>query len=96
MEKKCFKCGSTDIVKVVPASAASIPEIKKDIEEGRAVMSCCCAGTGRSSVFRCKACGFEWDYYYELGVSHQEENNAPSEDEPKLKDKKKWWKRSNC
>jgi len=47
-EKKCFKCGSTHVAKVVPASALCVPEIRKDVEEGRAVANCCCAGTAGS------------------------------------------------
>lgn len=72
MEKKCYKCGSTNVVRVVPASLAGIPEIKKDIEEGRAVASCCCAGAGCGTVYRCQDCNFEWDHYYELGMQQQE------------------------
>lgn len=74
MERKCFKCHSTKVVKVVPAAAAGIPEIRRDIQEGRAVVSACCAGTGRSSLYRCQDCGFQWDHYYEIGASQQEES----------------------
>lgn len=94
MEKKCYKCGSSNIAKVVSASSASIPEIKKDIEEGRSVASCCCAGTGSGGVYRCRDCNFEWDYYYEIGVQQQEKTPASS-DEARTKEdsrKKKWWK----
>jgi hypothetical protein len=31
------------VAKVVPASALCVPEIRKDVEEGRAVANCCCA-----------------------------------------------------
>ncbi|WP_027399227.1 hypothetical protein [Anaerovorax odorimutans] len=94
MEKKCYKCGSTNVVKVVPAGSACIPGIKEDIKEGRAVVNCCCAGKGSSDIYRCKDCNFEWDYFYELGMKQQEEEND-SKDKDKTKDKdtkRKWWK----
>lgn len=91
MERKCYKCGSTNIARVVPASLATVPEIKKEILEGRAVMNCCCAGTGTKELYRCKDCNFEWDYFYELGMKQQEESEEHSKDEKKA-DKKKWWK----
>ena len=72
MEKKCYQCGSKNIAKVVPASIASIPEIKKDIMEGRAVVSCCSAGRASGGLYRCKDCNFEWDHYYEIGVQQRE------------------------
>lgn len=72
MEKKCYQCGSSNVAKVVPASAAGIPEIKNDIMEGRAVVSCCSAGKAGGSVYRCKDCNFEWDYYYELAARQRE------------------------
>jgi hypothetical protein len=68
MEKKCYKCGSANVAKIVPAGAACIPEVKKDIVEGRAIACCCCAGTGSTGSYRCKDCGFEWDYYFELSM----------------------------
>ena len=43
MAKKCFRCGSEKLVKVVPAKALVIPEIKQEVEDGTAVVSCGCA-----------------------------------------------------
>ena len=37
MAKKCFRCGSEKLVKVVPAKALVIPEIKQEVEDGTAV-----------------------------------------------------------
>ena len=71
MEKKCYKCGSSRVAKVVPASALCIPEIKKDVEEGRAVANCCCGGSAGSGVYRCLDCNFEWDHYFELGMEQE-------------------------
>lgn len=68
MEKKCYRCGSTNVAKVVAASSAYLPEIKKEILEGRAVVNCCCAGGATNGLQRCKDCGFEWDYYYERAM----------------------------
>lgn len=72
MERKCYKCGSTRIAKVVPASALCIPEVKKDVAEGRSVVNCCCGGVAGSGVYRCLDCNFEWDRYYEIGQAQQE------------------------
>ena len=44
MANKCFRCGSEKLVKVVPAKALVIPEIKQEVEDGTAVVSCGCAG----------------------------------------------------
>lgn len=66
--KKCLRCGSEHVVKVVPASALCVQEIRKDVEEGRAVASCCCGGTAGSGIYRCLDCNFEWDRYMETGI----------------------------
>lgn len=68
IEKTCFRCGSKRVAKVVPASALCVPEIRKDVEEGRAVTNCCCGGTAGSGIYRCLDCNFEWDRYMELSM----------------------------
>lgn len=80
LEKKCYKCGSANVVKVVPASAAGIPEIKKDIIEGRSIISCCSAGKASGSLYRCKDCNFEWDHYFELGIQQQEKDHTMTDE----------------
>jgi len=68
IEKKCYKCGSEKVVRIVSANAACIPSVKEQILSGKAEMNCCCAGTGSTGMYRCKDCGFEWDYYYERAM----------------------------
>ena len=72
MEKKCYKCGSAKVAKVVSGNLAYIPEIRKDLIEGRAVLGCACGGAGTTGVYRCLDCGFEWDYYYEKAMEEKE------------------------
>lgn len=67
-DRKCFQCGSSHVAKVVPASALCVPEIRKDVEEGRAVTNCCCSGSAGSGIYRCLDCGFEWDHYMEMSM----------------------------
>lgn len=68
MEKKCYKCGSSNIARFVPASMAHLPEIKKEILEGRAIIRCCPAAILVPGLHYCKDCGFQWDFYYELSM----------------------------
>ena len=68
MELKCYRCGSTQVAKVIPAKAAFLPEWKAEIAAGRAVAACGCGGTAGAQVKRCLSCGFEWDYYYERAM----------------------------
>ncbi|MDD2484057.1 MAG: hypothetical protein PHQ50_03355 [Eubacteriales bacterium] len=74
MEKKCYQCGSSNVAKIVPSTAAYIPEIKKEIAEGRAIVKCCCAGTGTNGQYLCKDCGFQWDYYYERSIQNEKDS----------------------
>ena len=58
-ERKCFKCGSTKIIKQVSTLVASMPEIKEQIMAGTAEIS---HKSFQSGVFyRCDECGFGWD-----------------------------------
>lgn len=72
MGKKCFKCGSTNVVKVVSGNAAFIPEVKEELIAGKAVMGCGCGGSASTGLQRCMDCGFEWDYYYERAMEQKE------------------------
>jgi hypothetical protein len=65
MERKCYRCGSSNVARVVPPSMAADPDVRKEILEGKAVAACCSAGFTASGLYRCKDCNFEWDYYYE-------------------------------
>ena len=67
MAKKCFRCGSEKLVKV-----GVIPEIKQEVEDGTAVVSCGCAGFLSSHMTRCRNCGFEWDDIMEQQMMQQE------------------------
>ena len=60
------------LVKVVPAKALVIPEIKQEVEDGTAVVSCGCAGFLSSHMTRCRNCGFEWDDIMEQQMMQQE------------------------
>lgn len=71
MKKKCYKCSSANVAKIVSGNAASIPEIKKNLIAGRAVLSCGCGGSGTTGLYRCLDCGFEWDYYYERALEQK-------------------------
>ncbi len=71
MAKKCFRCGSEDLIKIVPASALVIPEIKKEVEQGLAKANCGCTGFQTGHRTKCKSCGFEWDYLIERQMEEQ-------------------------
>ncbi|MEG0830657.1 MAG: hypothetical protein RSD88_08580 [Anaerovoracaceae bacterium] len=61
MKQKCYRCGSENIIKVVPAAAMAVPEIKSEVEAGKAEVSCGCTGFQTGSRKKCKSCGFQWD-----------------------------------
>ena len=65
MVKKCYRCGSENLIKVIPAKALVIPELKKEVMDGLAEVSCGCAGFETGSRTKCKDCGFVWDYLIE-------------------------------
>lgn len=71
MKRKCFRCGSENLVKVVSAKALVIPEIKQEVESGAAEISCGCTGFLSSHMTRCKNCGFEWDNMMERQMMQQ-------------------------
>lgn len=71
MDKKCFKCGSDQIVAIVPAVSALIPEVKADIMTGKAEIACCRTNFATGSRYKCKNCGFEWDSYYEIAQERE-------------------------
>ena len=66
MDKTCDKCGSDQIVTMVSAASAVIPDVKEAIMKGTAEIGCCRIGVTSGGRYRCKNCGFEWDTYYEI------------------------------
>ena len=72
MAGKCFRCGSDNLVKVVPAKSLVIPEIKQEVETGIAEVSCGCTGFFSSHITRCRNCGFKWDDIMERQMMQQE------------------------
>ena len=75
MTKKCYRCGSENLVKVVPAKALVIPEIKKEVEDGLAEASCGCAGFQTGYRTKCRDCGFTWDYLMERQMEAEKESD---------------------
>lgn len=85
IEKQCPRCESYNVAKVVSAKAACIPEIQEELRQGKAVLNCCCCGTGSVDPFRCLDCGFEWDYYIELGMKQNKEYNLKNQEKSRKK-----------
>lgn len=71
MTKKCYRCGSEKLIKVIPAKTLVIPELKKEVEEGLAEVDCGCAGFQTAERTRCRDCGFTWDYLTERQMELQ-------------------------
>ena len=60
--KTCPRCDSDKVVRVVTSSMIlAIPELRQEVNEGRAVICPACIGTGSSRTFRCKSCKLQWD-----------------------------------
>lgn len=72
MAKKCYRCGSENLIKVISAKTLVIPELKAEVEAGLAEVDCGCAGFQTASRTRCKDCGFTWDYLIEEQMKEQE------------------------
>lgn len=69
MKKICPKCGSENVLKIVPAVSLVIPEIKKEVKAGTAKVSCGCTGTLYGVEYQCKSCHFKWDDIMERGMT---------------------------
>ena len=56
MVKKCYRCGSERLTRLVPAGALVVPEISE------AVAEVVCNNDGFMTGYRtrCEDCGFEW------------------------------------
>ena len=71
MGNKCYRCGSENLIKVIPAKALVIPELKKEVEDGLAEVDCGCSGFQTGHRTKCRDCGFMWDYLTEQQLERQ-------------------------
>lgn len=46
---------------VTSAMLLAVPELRKEVKEGRAIVCAACCGTGSARTFRCKDCKLQWD-----------------------------------
>ena len=60
MVKKCYRCGSERLTRLVPAGALVVPEISEAVAEGLAEVVCNNDGFMTGYRTRCENCGFEW------------------------------------
>ena len=60
MVKKCYRCGSKRLTRLVPAGALVVPEISEAVAEGLAEVVCNNDGFMTGYRTRCEDCGFEW------------------------------------
>ena len=68
-KKTCPRCDSEKVVRVVTSSMIlAVPELRKEVKEGRAVVCTACCGTGSSRTFRCKSCKLQWDENMESDI----------------------------
>ena len=60
MVKKCYRCGSERLTRLVPAGALVVPEISEAVAEGLAEVVFNNDGVMTGYRTRCEDCGFEW------------------------------------
>ena len=60
MVKKCYRCGSERLTRLVPAGALVVPEKSEAVAEGLAEVVCNNDGFMTGYRTRCEDCGFEW------------------------------------
>ena len=60
MVKKCYRCGSERLTRLVPSGALVVPEISEAFAEGLAEVVCNNDGFMTGYRTRCEDCGFEW------------------------------------
>ena len=60
MVKKCYRCGSERLTRLVPAGALVVPEISEAVAEGLAEVVCNNDGFMTGYRTRCEDSGFEW------------------------------------
>ena len=54
MSRTCPRCESDNTVKVYSARALAVPEYRKEVEEGLAIVgNCGCHGIGNGIEFKC-------------------------------------------
>ena len=60
--KTCPRCDSDNVVRVLTFSMIlAVPELRKEVKEGRAIVCTAYCGTGSSRTFKCKSCKLQWD-----------------------------------
>lgn len=69
MSRRCPRCESDNTIKVYSARALAIPEFRKEVEEGLAIVGeCGCHGTGNGIEYKCRDCNLQWDELMEEGI----------------------------
>ena len=60
--KICPRCDSENTVRVLSAKAiVAVPELRQEVEEGRAIVCASCRGTGSGKTYKCNDCKLQWD-----------------------------------
>ena len=60
--KTCPRCDSNNVVRVLTSSMIlAVPELRKEVKEGRAIVCTAGCGTGSSRTFKWKSCKLQWD-----------------------------------
>lgn len=69
MARQCPRCNSNNTVRVYAARALAIPEYRKEVEEGLAIVGYCgCHGIGSGIEYKCRDCDLQWDELMEDGI----------------------------
>lgn len=67
--RRCPKCDSDNTVRVLSAKAVLVlPELREEVEEGRAIICTSCRGTGNGKTFKCNDCRLQWDDFMEDAI----------------------------
>lgn len=74
MERKCYRCGSARIAKIVSPTSANLAGIRKEIIEGKAIVKCGCGTMGSTGRYQCLDCDFEWDHFFEMAKEQEKKD----------------------